>query len=198
MVISGFTLLGQLTLFAINALGRGTTFKTKIVTADQTPPDVFLSVHIPAYRKPASVLIGTLTKLLGQYEPVPHEVIVIINNTPHRADWQPVAQWCAKSGAPFKLLRRDGVVGAKVGAINIALAESDQRTTHIVTVDADYQVTPNFLSDIGAETPREAAHFTNIRRPTAMSNPPRWELRMRWRIISSATPLQPIYVRRCC
>lgn len=151
LLLATLALIGQLSFLAISAIGGAKDAAPVMAGVSGTPSDVFLSVHVPACREPPEVLIDTLACLKLQGDAVAHEVIVIISNTPNPALWQPVAEWCAEKGAPFRFLRCDGVMGAKAGALNIAMAESDPRTTHIVTVDADYQVDPTFLRDVGAE-----------------------------------------------
>lgn len=141
--------LAQLSLVLISTLGRSAN------PAGRFPVDttgrrqrIFLSVHVPACREPPEILIGTLASLAKQVDAGAHEVIVIVNNTPDPMEWQPVADWCAAQGAPFRFVHREGVLGAKAGALNIALALADPATSHIVTVDADYHVSPTFLKDV--------------------------------------------------
>lgn len=152
LTLAMMALIGQLAFLAFSALGRNReTLLPAFLPPDIVQTDTFLSVHIPACREPPEVLIDTLASLQRQTAAVAHECIVIINNTPDRAAWQPVSDWCAAVGAPFRFLRQDHVTGAKAGALNIALAHCDPRTTHIVTVDADYQVEPTFLADVASE-----------------------------------------------
>lgn len=152
LTLALLTLAGQVALVGIGMCGLGRSIRPKeVIGQPMRQPAVFVSVHVPACREPAPVVIATLISLMNQQDAVPHEIIVMINNTPDPKDWQPVAQWCAKTGGPFRLLRIDRVTGAKAGALNIALAHSDSRTTHIVTVDADYQVDADFLHNLGAE-----------------------------------------------
>jgi cellulose synthase/poly-beta-1,6-N-acetylglucosamine synthase-like glycosyltransferase len=119
----------------------------------------FLSVHVPAHNEPPHVLIATLASLHQQIDSPAHEVIVLVNNTHDPALWQPVENWCHTTGHPFRFLRRDGVTGAKAGALNMALDAADPATTHIVVVDADYQVVPDFLRVVKDEIDRTGADF---------------------------------------
>jgi hypothetical protein len=48
-------------------------------------------------------------------------------------------------GERFRFFHVEGVTGGKAGALNIALARTDLRAELIATVDADNQVTPDFL-----------------------------------------------------
>ena len=118
-----------------------------------------LSIHIPAHNEPPSVLIATLEALQCQINPPHHEIIIIINNTPNPALWEPVAAWCANAGQPFRFLRHDGVAGAKSGALNIALNQMHLHATHVVVIDADYQVTPDFLQTVALKISQSNADF---------------------------------------
>ncbi|MCU0912819.1 MAG: glycosyltransferase [Rhodobacteraceae bacterium] len=100
---------------------------------------------VPAHNEPPEVLIATLASLAGQRDAPPHEIIVVDNNTADADRWQPVAAWC-RGRAAFRFLHREGVSGAKAGALTIALAETRADATHVVIVDADYVVAPDFLA----------------------------------------------------
>ncbi len=104
------------------------------------------SIHVAIHNEPPSVVMGTLQALAAQEWPAaPYEVIVIDNNTPDPALWQPVAAGCAELGSRFRFYHRMGVFGAKAGALNVALSHTRPDVTHIVTVDADYVTDPQFL-----------------------------------------------------
>ena len=108
-------------------------------------PLPFFSVHVPAHDEPPGLLIATLNALAAVDYPA-FEVILMDNNTPDAAVWEPVRAHCERLGPQFRFVHRDGVVGAKAGALNLALAMADQRTTHVAIVDADYCVAPEFLA----------------------------------------------------
>lgn len=109
-------------------------------------PAVF-SVHVAIHNEPPLMVQQTLRGLLAQDWPADgYEIIVIDNNTSDPAVWRPVADFCDASGGNIHFLHRMNVMGAKAGALNIALAATRADVTHIVTVDADYRVTPDFLS----------------------------------------------------
>ncbi|WP_192808385.1 glycosyltransferase family 2 protein [Oceanicola granulosus] len=110
----------------------------------------FFSVHVATHNEPPEVVCETLRALAAQDWPRErHEIIVMDNNTADPALWRPVEACCAELGATF--LHREGVKGAKAGALDIALAAADARATHVVTVDCDYVVAPDFLSRTAAE-----------------------------------------------
>lgn len=110
---------------------------------DGTAP--FISVHVATHNEPPALVIATIAALKRLDYPN-CEVIVIDNNTDDPAMWQPVADHVAGLGPRFTFLHRQGVVGAKAGALNIALAHTDPRAQFVAIVDADYQVRPEFLA----------------------------------------------------
>lgn len=118
-----------------------------------------LSVHVVARNEPPDVLISTLQALSCQTGAPDHEIVVVINNTPSEHLWQPVETWCYEAGPRFRFVRRDNVVGAKAGALNIALDHTDRRMTHVVVLDADYQVVPGFLGLVAQTLRRTDAAF---------------------------------------
>ena len=122
-------------------------------------PAPWLSIHIAARNEPPEVLIATLESLREQVRAPDHEVIVVINNTPSPKHWHPIADWCRPAGPRFRFLRRDNVFGAKAGALEIALQHTAAATSHIVVLDADYRVVPEFLSLIGQELNATGADF---------------------------------------
>ncbi|WP_288951295.1 glycosyltransferase family 2 protein [uncultured Paracoccus sp.] len=155
-------LAAQSLLYVLNvlacALARGTSESPgQSEIAKMTGPTIF-SVHVPTHNEPPEVVIETLKSLRRQVGAPAHEIIVIDNNTEDPTLWQPVAEWCAANPG-FRFLHREGVKGAKAGALNIALAETRPDATHIVTVDADYQVVPGFLSTAEKELIARKADF---------------------------------------
>ncbi len=104
----------------------------------------FVSIHVAAHDEPPALLIDTLTALNALDYPA-FEVIIIDNNTPNRRTWQPVERHVAKLGKRFHFVHKDDVEGAKAGALNIALGMTDQRARYVAIVDADYQVSSDFL-----------------------------------------------------
>lgn len=106
----------------------------------------FFSVHVATHDEPPALVCDTLAALRDQRGAPPFEVIVLDNNTPDPAVWAPVAAWCEAAGPRFRFHHRDGVSGAKAGALNIALGLTDPRATHVVVIDADYRAEPDFLA----------------------------------------------------
>jgi cellulose synthase/poly-beta-1,6-N-acetylglucosamine synthase-like glycosyltransferase len=126
------------------AVGEGS-----LIRLDQKASDVgpVFSVHVATHNEPAAMVIETRQALQAQNWPMERfEVIIIDNNTPDPALWSSVQAFCATLGKNFRFRHVMGVKGAKAGALNIALAHTRPDATHIVTVDADYRVEPQFLS----------------------------------------------------
>ena len=105
----------------------------------------FVSVQVPSYDEPSALLIETV-KSLARLNYPNFEVIILDNNTPSRSTWEPVAAACRELGPRFRFYHFDGVEGAKAGALNISLDLCDPQTRYVAVVDADYRVTPDFLS----------------------------------------------------
>jgi hypothetical protein len=104
----------------------------------------FVSIHLAAHDEPPALVIATLAALARLDYPA-FEVIVIDNNTPDPHTWQPVERAARALGPAVRFVHREGVVGAKAGALNIALEMTDPRAEFIAVVDADYMVRPDFL-----------------------------------------------------
>jgi len=147
VVLAVAVLTVQLGMAAMPAIG----LRLRAAEAVSAPcPDrkVFLSVHVPTHNEPPEMVIATLQALARQKSAPPHEIIVLDNNTADPQVWQPLRDWCQRHGAPFRFFHAENVRGAKAGALNIALAKADPRCTHVVVVDADYRVTPDFLRTV--------------------------------------------------
>ena len=127
----------------------------------------FVSVHLPIHNEPADIVKTTLNALARlSYNAV--EIIVIDHNTHDPDLWRPVERHCQALGSRFRFIHRDGVVGAKAGALEIARKAMDERTTHIAVVDADYQVTADFLHLALDALEESGAHFAQF--PQAYRN----------------------------
>ncbi|MFC4669459.1 glycosyltransferase family 2 protein [Seohaeicola nanhaiensis] len=109
------------------------------------------SVHIATHEEPPAMVVATLRSLAAQVRAPQFEVIVLDNNTSDPSLWRPLEQACLDLGPHFRFLHVDGIKGAKAGALNIALKMTDPLATHVVIVDADYQVTPDFLATAATE-----------------------------------------------
>ncbi len=106
-----------------------------------------VSIHIPAYREPPEMLKQTLDALARLDYPN-FECVVMINNTPDPAFWQPIEEHCRALGARFKFVRDDNVAGFKAGALRLALTHTAPDAEVIGVIDADYVVHPDWLKDL--------------------------------------------------
>jgi cellulose synthase/poly-beta-1,6-N-acetylglucosamine synthase-like glycosyltransferase/exo-beta-1,3-glucanase (GH17 family) len=103
-----------------------------------------VSVHVPTYNEPPQMVIETLNAL-ARLDYDNFEVIVLDNNTPDPAVWEPVEAHCRKLGPVFRFFHFDNVKGFKGGALNKALALTDPVATYVAVIDSDYQVQPFWL-----------------------------------------------------
>jgi len=153
----GYVLVSLLSMNAVASLGQSILQFRAMRPASTAPQKVeerptfsaertFVSVHVPTHEEPPQLVIATLERLVQLRGP-DFEVLVIDNNTLDPGQWQPVAAAVARLGLRFRFYHFDDVVGAKAGALNLALELVDPRTTHVAIVDADYHVSPDFLDD---------------------------------------------------
>ncbi len=170
-----------LSLLCLNALAAmiATALRLNIATfsdaaqehiASEAPMSLkapFFSIHIPTHDEPPEMVMATL-RALARLDWPDWEVIVIDNNTPDQRTWQPVEAYCEALGPRFRFYHRDGIIGAKAGALNIALECSNPRTTHVAIVDADYHVLPDFLAQASAAFATYSADYVQF--PQAYSH----------------------------
>jgi len=123
----------------------------RLINKPVAVPDDYIwpkvSIHIPAYRENPAVLIQTLESVADLEYP-DFEVLVVLNNTPDEALWQPIEAACQRLGPRFKFLNLLNVVGFKAGALNLALKDMHPDAEVIALLDADYTVTPRWLNDL--------------------------------------------------
>ncbi|QQO21921.1 glycosyltransferase [Bradyrhizobium diazoefficiens] len=106
-----------------------------------------VSIHIPAYFEPVDMLKQTLDALSRLNYPN-YECVVIINNTPDPAFWQPIQDHCRALGERFKFINAEKVQGFKAGALRIAMDRTAEDAEIIGILDADYVVEPDWLQDL--------------------------------------------------
>lgn len=106
-----------------------------------------VSIHIPAYFEPVEMLKQTLDALSRLNYPN-YECVVIINNTPDPAFWQPIQDHCRALGERFKFINAEKVQGFKAGALRIAMDRTAADAEIIGILDADYVVEPDWLKDL--------------------------------------------------
>ena len=121
------------------------------------------SIHVATHAEPPDLVIATLCALLDQdWSCRSYEIIVMDNNTVNPALWKPIERFCAAHPDRIKFLHRTGVVGAKAGALNIALQHTHPEASHIVTVDADYVVRRDFLSRAAEALDKTGADYVQF------------------------------------
>ncbi len=103
-----------------------------------------VSIHVACCREPADLMIATVNSLAALRYPN-FEVIVVDNNTPDPAQWEPVQQRCAALGAHIRFFHLPHCDGFKAGALNFALRQTNSAAKVIGVVDADYVVQPEWL-----------------------------------------------------
>jgi len=106
-----------------------------------------VSIHIPAYFEPPEMLKATLDAVARLDYPN-FECVVIINNTPDPAFWQPIQDHCRALGERFKFINAEKVQGFKAGALRIAMERTAVDAEIIGIIDADYVVGPDWLKDM--------------------------------------------------
>src|SRR6202007_2713813 len=106
-----------------------------------------VSIHIPAYFEPPEMLKQTLDAVARLDYPN-FECVVIINNTPDPAFWQPIQDHCRALGERFVFINAEKVKGFKAGALRIAMERTAADAEIIGIIDADYCVEPDWLKDL--------------------------------------------------
>ncbi|MBR1120876.1 glycosyltransferase [Bradyrhizobium lablabi] len=106
-----------------------------------------VSIHIPAYYEPVEMLKQTLDAV-SRLDYPNFECVVIINNTPDPAFWQPIQDHCRALGERFKFINAEKVKGFKAGALRIAMDRTAADAEIIGIIDADYVVQPDWLKDL--------------------------------------------------
>ncbi|MCP4615636.1 MAG: glycosyltransferase [Bradyrhizobium sp.] len=106
-----------------------------------------VSIHIPAYYEPVDMLKLTLDSV-SRLDYPNFECVVIINNTPDPAFWQPIQDHCRTLGERFKFINAEKVEGFKAGALRIAMDRTAADAEIIGIIDADYAVHPDWLKDL--------------------------------------------------
>ena len=114
------------------------------------PPEEepFMSIHLACCNEPPEMVIATIESLANlQY--TNYEVLVIDNNTQDEKLWKPVEEYVLSLNRPgFRFFHLLPWPGFKAGALNFALKETDPRAEVVGVVDADYVVTPDWLSSL--------------------------------------------------
>ena len=157
----GLILLGPLVLIAmarieeIAAIAFGRSPRRLIAKGAPVVPATIgenlafpkVSIHIPAYFEPPEMLKQTLDAVARLDYPN-FECVVISNNTPDPAFWQPIQDHCRALGERFKFINAEKITGFKAGALRIAMDRTAADAEIIGIIDADYVVDPDWLKDL--------------------------------------------------
>jgi cellulose synthase/poly-beta-1,6-N-acetylglucosamine synthase-like glycosyltransferase/exo-beta-1,3-glucanase (GH17 family) len=137
----------RLNEMAAVALGRE---PARLLSVSSLTPAAYtpkVSIHIPAYREPPDMLLRTIDSV-AQLDYPNFECVVVINNTPDPAFWQPIEARCRELGPRFKFVCVQNLVGFKAAALRLAIAETADEAEIIGIIDADYVVDPGWLRDL--------------------------------------------------
>lgn len=122
----------------------------RLAASPPLAPEIFapkISIHIPACCEPPDMLKATLDSV-ARLEYPNFECVLVVNNTPDPALWQPVEEHCRTLGERFKFIRADKLAGYKAGALRLALANTAADAEIVGVIDADYTVDPAWLKDL--------------------------------------------------
>ena len=106
-----------------------------------------VSIHIPAYREPPEMLLRTINSAARLDYP-DFECVVVINNTPDPAFWEPIEKRCRELGPRFKFVCVQNLEGFKAAALRVAMTQTAGDAEVIGVIDADYVVDPRWLRDL--------------------------------------------------
>ena len=109
--------------------------------------ELFVSVHLACYNEPPEMVIATI-KSLERLKYKHYEVIVVDNNTKDEAKWKPIEAYMQNLPDNFKFFHLPQWPGFKAGALNFALSKTNPNAEVVGVVDADYEVTRDWLSDL--------------------------------------------------
>src|SRR5580700_8095015 len=115
--------LARLEEIATIAFGRGPRRLANappLVPAQEEAHTPKVSIHVPACREAPEMLVQTLDAV-SRIDYPNFECVVVINNTPDPAFWEPVEAHCRTLGERFKFVRVDKLTGYKAGALRVAL-----------------------------------------------------------------------------
>ena len=106
-----------------------------------------VSIHVPAYREQPDMLLCTIDSVARLNYP-DFECVVVINNTPDPAFWQPIEARCRELGPRFKFIRVENLEGFKAAALRLAMTVTAADAEIIGIIDADYVVDSQWLCDL--------------------------------------------------
>ena len=145
-----FIAMARIEEIATIAFGRG---PQRLITKPLPQPAEWpekapkVSIHVPAYFEPVEMMKQTLDAV-SRLDYPNFECVVIINNTPDPAFWQPIQDHCRALGERFIFINAEKVEGFKAGALRLAMARTAADAEIIGIIDADYVVQPDWLKDL--------------------------------------------------
>jgi exo-beta-1,3-glucanase (GH17 family)/cellulose synthase/poly-beta-1,6-N-acetylglucosamine synthase-like glycosyltransferase len=145
LVLIAVARIEEIAAIAFGRKPRRLLVKGATVAGDGAFPKV--SIHVPAYFEPPEMLMQTLDAV-SRLDYPNFECVVIINNTPDPAFWQPIQDHCRALGERFKFINAEKVEGFKAGALRIAMERTAADAEIIGIIDADYVVEPDWLKDL--------------------------------------------------
>jgi exo-beta-1,3-glucanase (GH17 family)/cellulose synthase/poly-beta-1,6-N-acetylglucosamine synthase-like glycosyltransferase len=145
LVLIAMARIEEIAAIAFGRKPRRLLVKGAAAAAGGANPKV--SIHIPAYFEPPEMLKQTLDAV-SRLDYPNFECVVIINNTPDPAFWQPIQDHCRALGERFKFINAEKVEGFKAGALRIAMERTAADAEIIGIIDADYVVEPDWLKDL--------------------------------------------------
>src|ERR1700726_4053316 len=145
LVLIAMARIEEIAAIAFGRAPRRLLVKGAAVAGDGAFPKV--SIHVPAYFEPPDMLKQTLDAVARLDYPN-FECVVIINNTPDPAFWQPIQDHCRGLGEHFKFINAEKVEGFKAGALRIPMERTAADAEIIGIIDADYVVEPDWLKDL--------------------------------------------------
>lgn len=106
-----------------------------------------VSIHVPVYAEPPEMVMETLDAIANlDYDN--YEVLVIDNNTKDESLWRPVEAYCKQLGKKFRFFHLEPWPGAKAGALNFAITQTNPKAELVSIIDSDYQPRKTFLRDL--------------------------------------------------
>ena len=162
VAILSFLLLVQSALLILPLLTSAASKRQHAPAKRQLSLYPKFSIHIATHNEPSDMVISTLKCTLSQNYPSDRfEVLVLDNNTMDTSVWHPVQRFCeaSQSTVEMKFYHDMGVVGAKAGALQLGLSRMSSEADYVVTLDADYCVSPDFLNRVVANLHKTGADY---------------------------------------
>lgn len=121
---------------------------------EKTGLDCFVSIVIPTHNEDSGIVRDTITACLQQ-KATNFEVVVIDNNTTSEECWRPVSEFCQQHPDRVHFYHVSGITGFKAGAMNWVRPFLSEQSTHIMVIDADYQLKPGAIADVSRRLCKE-------------------------------------------